>query len=179
MLLTECARMFLMQHKSRIAKLKRTIGGYDNKTMVLGAIERGGNVRLQVGGSKFASREILHAFIKSKLAEDKSLIVTDDHPSYKGIEDKDTLHATVNYWQKEYVWGIVHTNTLENVWSLLKRSVIGSYHQVSAKHLDRYLDEFEFRFNNRNNSYLFRDTLMRLLQTSNLEYKELTKEKAA
>ena len=47
------------------------------------------------------------------------------------------------------------------------------------KHLDRYLDEFEFRFNNRNNPYLFRDTLLRLPQTSNLEYKELTKEKAA
>ena len=81
--------------------------------------------------------------------------------------------------KKQYVRGIVHTNTLENVWSLFKRSVIGSYHQVSEKHLDRYLDEFEFRFNNRNNPYMFRDTLLRLLQTSNLEYKELTKEKAA
>ncbi|MGI8917152.1 MAG: transposase [Pyrinomonadaceae bacterium] len=76
--------------------------------------------------------------------------------------------------------GIVPTNTLENVWSLFKRSVIGSYHQVSAKHLDRYLDKFEFRFNNRHNPYLFRDTLLRLLATSNLEYKSLTaKERAA
>jgi len=47
------------------------------------------------------------------------------------------------------------------------------------KHLDRYLDEFEFRFNNRNNPYLFRDTLLRLLQPSNLEYKQLAKENAA
>jgi transposase-like protein len=68
---------------------------------------------------------------------------------------------------------------LEHVWSLFKRSVIGSYHQVSTKHLDRYLDEFEFRFNNCDNPYLFRDTLLRLLQASNLEYKELTKEEAA
>jgi len=87
---------------------------------------------------------------------------------------QDTLHATVNHFQKEYVQGIVHTNTLESVWSLFKRSVIGSYHQISIKHIDRYLDEFEFRFNNRNNPYLFRDTLLRLLQTSNLEYKNLT-----
>jgi transposase-like protein len=71
------------------------------------------------------------------------------------------------------------TNKLENAWSLFKRSIFGSYHQLSLKHLDRYLDEFEFRFNNRHNPYLFRDTLLRLLQTSNLEYKELTKEKAA
>lgn len=68
---------------------------------------------------------------------------------------------------------------LENVWTLFKRSIVGSYHQVSEKHLDRYLDEFEFRFNNRDNPYLFRDTLLRLLASSNLEYKELTKEKAA
>jgi hypothetical protein len=54
------------------------------------------------------------------------------------------------------VRGIVHTNTLEGVWSLFKRSIIGSYHQVSVKHL--YLDEFEFRINNRENPYLFRDT---------------------
>ena len=153
--------------------------GYENKTMVLGAIERGGNVRLQVGGAKIASREILHAFIKSKLADETALICTDELQAYEGIADKDTLHATVSHLQKEYVRGIVHTNTLENVWSLFKRSVIGSYHQVSMKHLDRYLDEFEFRFNNRNNPYLFRDTLLRLLQTSNIEYKELTKDQAA
>jgi hypothetical protein len=50
---------------------------------------------------------------------------------------------------------------------------------VSAKHFDRYLDEFEFRFNNRNNPYLFRDTLLRLVTSENLKYKELTKEEAA
>ena len=166
-------------HRAKLAKLPKGKMGYENKTMVLGAIERGGNVRLQVAGAKVASREILHAFIKSKLADDTALIVTDDLQAYDGIADKDTLHATVSHWQKEYVRGIVHTNTLESVWSLFKRSVIGSYHQVSVKHLDRYLDEFEFRFNNRNNPYLFRDTLLRLLQTSNLEYKELTKEEAA
>ena len=77
--------------------------------------------------------------------------------------------------------GICHTNTLENVWSLFKRSIIGSYHQISVKHMDRYLDEFEFRFNNRLNPYLFRDTLLNLLTTSNIEYKQLIgkKEKAA
>jgi hypothetical protein len=52
---------------------------------------------------------------------------------------------------------------------------VGSFHQVSEKHLDRYLDELEFRFNNRNNPYLFRDTLLRLIASDNLEYKELIK----
>ena len=70
--------------------------------------------------------------------------------------------------------GDTHTNTVEGVWSLFKRSVIGSYHQLSAKHLQAYLDELEWRFNNRKNPYLFRDTLIRSLQSENLEYKILT-----
>jgi transposase-like protein len=164
-------------HKKKLAKMKLGIG-YDNKAMVLGAIERGGKVRLAMGG-RTATREILHAFIKDKLANETSLIVTDYHKGCDGIGDDDTLHAKVNHEKKEWVRGIVHTNTLEGVWSLFKRSIIGSYHQVSIKHLDRYLDEFEFRFNNRENPYLFRDTLLRLLASSNLEYKELTKDKAA
>lgn len=165
-------------HKNRLAKMERSIMGYDNKTMVLGAIERGGSVRLSVG-QKPATKAILHAFIKAKIAEECELIATDQHSGYEGIADHNTLHATVDHSQKQWVCGIVHTNTLENVWALFKRSIVGSYHQVSVKHLDRYLDEFEFRFNNRNNPYLFRDTLLRLLTSSNLEYKQLTSDKAA
>lgn len=57
---------------------------------------------------------------------------------------------------------------------LFKRSVVGSFHQISEKHLDRYLDEFEFRFNNRKNPFLFRDTLTRLVTTTSLPYEKLT-----
>ncbi len=84
------------------------------------------------------------------------------------------VHGVVNH-QESYVEGDVHTNGIENAWSLFKRSITGSYHKISEKHLDRYLDEFEFRFNNRDNKYLFRDALLRLLKSDNLEYKELTK----
>ena len=73
----------------------------------------------------------------------------------------------------------VHTNTIENVWSLLKRSIIGSYHKVSVKHLDAYLDELEWRFNNRDNPYLFRDTLLKLINADNLEYKKLTQSQSS
>ena len=165
-------------HQSRVRALKRDNQGYTHKTMVLGAIERNGKVRLQVGQSP-ATKDQIRAFIKAKLAEDTRLICTDQHKAYLGLDDADTIHVAVNHASKEYVRGIAHTNTLENVWSLFKRSVVGSYHQLSVKHLDRYLDEFEFRFNNRHNPFLFRDTLLRLLATSNIEYKELTKEKAA
>jgi hypothetical protein len=57
---------------------------------------------------------------------------------------------------------------------LLKRGIIGSWHKVSAKHLPAYLDEMKFRFNNRHNPYLFRDTLMELIEAPVLEYKKLT-----
>jgi transposase-like protein len=163
-------------HKAERARKIHGRGGAD-KAMVLGAIERGGKVRLDVAINR--DRETLKAFIAAKLADETSAIMTDDFPAYDGCGDANTRHETVNHSAKEYVRGDVHTNTMENVWSLFKRSIIGSYHQISVKHLDRYLDELEFRFNNRNNPYLFRDTLLRLLATSNLEYKELTKEKAA
>jgi transposase-like protein len=77
------------------------------------------------------------------------------------------------------VRGECHTNTVDSARLLFKRSIVGAYHQISEKHIERYLNEFEFRFNNRNNPYLFRDTLLRLIASENLEYKELTKEAAA
>jgi hypothetical protein len=90
-----------------------------------------------------------------------------------GIRDGNTRHETVNHNLDEWVRADVHTNTVENVWSLLKRSIVGSYHHLSARHLPAYLDEMTFRFNNRDNPYLFRDTLMKLLGAETLHYKEL------
>jgi transposase-like protein len=163
-------------HKADRARRITARGGV-NKTMVLGAIERGGKLRLRV--DKRADSATLHKFIKEMSAPEAECIMTDEWQGYRGIADENTRHETVSHNQDEWVRGDVHTNTVENAWSLFKRSVVGSYHQISAKHLDRYLDEFEFRFNNRNNPYLFRDTLLRLINSSNLEYKELIKEEAA
>jgi len=164
-----------MHKKDRERKIQGR--GAVGKAMVLGAIQRGGGVRLTV--EKRADRATLHKFIKAALADETECIMTDTAPAYEGIADANTRHETVNHSADEYVRGECHTNNVESVWSLFKRSIVGSYHQISVKHLDRYLDEFEFRFNNRNNPYLFRDTLLRLINSSNLEYKELTKEEAA
>ncbi len=84
-----------------------------------------------------------------------------------------TRHQTVNHSADEWVCGDVHTNGIESVWSLLKRSIIGAYHKVSIKHLDAYLDELEHRFNNRSNDCIFKDTLMKLVQAEKLPYQEL------
>ena len=69
--------------------------------------------------------------------------------------------------------GNVYTNGVENAWSLFKRSIVGSYHQISEKHVDSYLQEFEWRFNGRKNPYLFEDTMIKLLNSPKMEYKEL------
>lgn len=156
----------------RIRGHGRGRGAYlQNKAIVVGVIQRGGKVRLQVIDK--ADRKTLHAFLKEHTAPDTEVIITDEFPAYKGISDHDIVHETVNHVQKEWARGDIHTNGIENVWSLLKRSVTGTYHKLSVKHLDAYLDELEWRFNNRDNSYLFRDTLIKLLGSSNLEYKDL------
>ena len=142
-----------------------------NKTVVVGAMQRNGNICLQV--VRGTDRETLHGFIRENTAGDTEAIYTDEWPAYKGIADKDTKHEAVKHRSKEWARGEVHTNSIENVWSLLKRSVVGSYHQVSAKYLDAYLDELEFRFNNRENPYMFRDALCKLLVANCLPYVKL------
>ena len=143
-----------------------------NKTMVMGVLERGGDVRLKVGAR--ATGPVVQPFVKANLADDAAGIYTDDGTWYQGIGDEDTPHKVVRHSLEEWVVGDVHSNGIEGVWSLFKRSVVGSYHQLSAKHLPAYLDEFEFRFNNRENPYLFRDTLLTLIRGERLTYADLT-----
>ena len=69
--------------------------------------------------------------------------------------------------------GDVHTNSIEGVWALFKRSIMGTFHKMSKKHMDRYLEELEWRFNNRDNPHIFRDTLVRIMNTGHIEYREL------
>lgn len=142
-----------------------------NKTVVAGAIERGGEIRLRLVPN--TRRHHLHGFIQSTVSDETEAIYTDELKSYKGIEDGDTRHESVSHRDDEWVRGNVHTNTVESAWSLLKRSVVGTYHQISVKHLPAYLDEMEFRFNRRDNPYLFRDTLLVLLNGDALPYRKL------
>jgi transposase-like protein len=101
-------------------------------------------------------------------------IYTDDYVGYRGVGKANTKRESVNHSADEWRGG-VHTNNVESVWSLLKRSVVGTYHQISVKHLHAYLDELEQRFNNRDNKFLFRDTLVKLVKAEVLPYQKLTK----
>ncbi len=143
----------------------------DNKTVVMGAVQRGGKVRLRVVPD--ATRASVHGFLNDVVADEAEAIYTDSHRSYRGIGDEDTLHEYVDHSADEWVRGQIHTNTVESVWSLFDRSVIGAYHKLSVKHLPAYLDEAAFRWNNRGNPYLFRDTILRLVEADTLTFKEL------
>ena len=118
-------------------------------------------------------RATLHDFINRTVKDEAEAIYTDELRSYLGIEDHNTRHETVNHSADEWVVGDVHTNSIEGVWSLFKRSIIGSFHKVSRKHLDRYLSELEWRYNNRDNDHIFVDTLRRIVRTNPMEYKAL------
>jgi len=141
-----------------------------NKTIVVGAKQRGGSIKMQVVDTN--DRETLHRFIKD-VASGAEAIYTDEWPAYRGIADADTRHETVNHRADEWVRGPVHTNSIEGTWSLFNRALVGSYHQIQRKHLNAYLNEMEWRQNNRENRHLFRDTLRALLSAEAMPYSEL------
>ncbi len=144
-----------------------------DKQVVIGIRQRNGDLRLIRGeDTKSATvREIINQHVGGHV----EVIMTDESAIYPYPLDKmqKNLHKTINH-TREYAHGDVHTNTVESAFSLLKRGIVGTWHKVSAKHLPAYLDEMCFRFNNRKNPYLFRDTMLKLIGSPNLEYKHLT-----
>ena len=118
-------------------------GGKD-KTIVFGALERGGKVRTMVVADR--KRGTLQACIKDHV-EVGSALYSDALKSYDGLA-QEYAHQVIDHAEK-YVDGQIHTNGLDNFWSLLKRGIAGSYVSVEPFHLFRYLDEQVFRYNNR------------------------------
>src|SRR5882762_578486 len=128
-------------------KARRITGtGTKDKVAVIGILERGGEVRVSVVPSR--KKKVLQAEVR-KHVEAGSNVYTDLLLSYEGLET-DYAHRVVDH-AVEYVNGMIHTNGLENFWSLLKRGIGGTYVSVEPFHLFRYLDEQAFRYNNRKN----------------------------
>lgn len=123
------------------------------KVGVVGAIARKGNVVCKVIGSLEAPT--VKAFVKRTVDTGVSLVATDEGFAYRQMSRRGYRHEAVNHTRGEYVRGEVHTANLDSFWSLIKRGVMGSFHQVSAKYLPLYLNEFSFRHNNRHNADIF------------------------
>lgn len=115
--------------------------------------------------------------IEKNVAPDASM-VSDESGAYRTIPSTGRVHGTVNHISKEWVRGNIHTQGLEGFWSLLKRGIIGSFHQVSVKHLDRYISEFQFKFNNRREENIFAAVVIGLVIKSALRYADLTAKSA-
>ncbi|MDG5490538.1 IS1595 family transposase [Psychroserpens sp. SPM9] len=142
---------------------------YQPKKMVIGIIERNGKVVLKHVPS--ADLNNVGSLI-SKHVPKGSTIYSDEAPVYNHLK-KSYTHDNVKHSLNIYVEGNVHTNSIENFWSVLKRGLYGVYHQVSEKHLERYLDEFSARFNTRTLSSQERFEKFLVESESVLSYKRL------
>lgn len=129
------------------------ISGGSGKTGVIGAISRKGNVTCQIIDN--TDERTLTGFVRTAVSSKVRLLATDEHSGYQNLVDEGYRHRVVRHSAEQYVRGTVHTNTMESFWSLLKRGVMGTYHNVSRKYLPLYLNEFVFRHNNRGNGDMF------------------------
>ena len=128
-------------HERRITGMGQS---FRDKTIVMGVLERGGEVRTAIIPDRL--KGTLQPIVRNHV-ESGSALYTDEMGGYKGLS-QDYLHQIIDHAVK-YVDGRVHTNGMENFWSLLKRGLNGTYVAVEPFHLFRYLDEQVFRFNNR------------------------------
>ncbi len=159
--------------------------GKRQKQTVIGMRERGGELRfVHTPDAKAAT---VKDVVAVRIHPAVDLVMTDESNIYpavlRGITDQ---HKVVNHIAGEYVRGIAHTNTIENAFSLFKRGIIGNFHKVSIKHLFRYLNEFQYRFNRTRQlpkgspkpPDAFIETVRRLCQFAPLRFEALTSEKA-
>jgi transposase-like protein len=142
--------------------------GPDGKTIVAAVLERGGTVRARVCNTR--RKPELQAMIRENV-EAGSAVYSDALKSYEGLDE--FIHQVIDH-AVAYVDGNVHTNNCENFWSLLKRSLKGTYVAVEPFHLFRYIDEQAFRYNNRTMTDIERFVyVMRHVVGRRLTYKEL------
>jgi transposase-like protein len=137
------------------------ITGMQDKQPVIGLLERDGRIKLQV--IEKAHGKTMKPIIEQTVSKDASL-VTDGFGGYAGLGKLFKDHQILNKDKEEYARGQYHTNTIEGFWTLLKRGIYGQYHKVSSKHLQAYLDEFTFKYNHRDNRFLF-DFLINKIST--------------
>ena len=154
-------------HKRHEARNKPDMG----KSIVVGAKDRATN-RVSARRVEDRTKPTMHGFVEENSVEGAT-VYTDEHRSYPGLKDRN--HQAVNHGIGEYVREQAHTNGVESFWSMLKRGYQGTYHQMSAKHLDRYVNEFTGRHNAREADTPDQMAMIaRAMTGRRLKYKDLT-----
>lgn len=144
------------KNRHRDKKIEGSQGrSFKDKTPVFGMLQRGGKVYAYVVAN--TKKESLMPIAMSKIAKG-STVYTDEWEAYNPM-DKDYNREFVYHSRGEYANGDCTTNRIENFWSVLKRTLNGSYIRVSPKYLQLYVNEVAFRYNNRNNKYIFKELL--------------------
>jgi transposase-like protein len=161
------------KHSSKKLRAGR---GAVGKTAVIGMRQRGGRTKAQAVADTSAAtlHPVVHRNVKAG-----STLHTDEHGGYQGLGGGRYNHKTINHAAGEYVRDGASTNDIESVWAVLKRGIYGVYHHVSAKHLNRYVDEFTFRLNEGNVNRHNLDRLASLVVSSDgrrITYEELIHE---
>lgn len=155
---------------------KRTFGtqgrNTKTKTAVFGLLQRGGHIKATVVD------DVKMRTIEQQIVSNVKIgtqLYTDEFLSYSKI-GKLYPHASVGHGKGEYVRGDVYSNGVESFWALFQRGYMGVYHQMSKKHLQRYVDEFTYRFNTRpaTLSMIFNDLISKVSKSAKLPYKQLT-----
>ena len=131
------------KHASKRLKVGSGTGG---KPPIFALVERGGDLRGQVVAN--VTGENLKGIIREHV-DPSATIMTDEHAAYRGLDQEFAGHEAVGHGHGEYVRGEAYTNTLEGAFSLFKRQIVGAHHHISPEHLDRYWDEFSWKYNRR------------------------------
>jgi len=158
-----------MSNRKRKEIKEKVRGVNDNKTVVMGYLERGNKVKFEVMKPTDTIKDMVIGSI-----DNTSVLMTDSATSYTTIGRNYAHHGIVDHSKKEYVRdGIYHTNTIEGSFSLLDRMIIGIYHSVSPKHLQKYLNEHSFRYNSKEIKEDARFKIMLTNMENRLTYKTL------
>jgi transposase-like protein len=152
---------------------KKNVGtGGKGKTPVIGVVQRDGHLKANVAENLKSDTLVNNIAEKVKGG---SFVYTDEHRGYNGLHRMGFYHGRVQHSRLEFVVGDAHTNTIESFWALFKRGYHGVYHQMSKKHLQKYVDEFVFRWNRRTTEMqgVFVNVVNNVVQTPHMGYKQL------
>ncbi len=144
-----------MHKKQRAEMFKDGITPADKKTAVMGFISADKKIRLEV----MTDNKTFKERVKNNVSKD-AVIVTDGHSGYSGLNLHYVKHEVINHIENEFKRGNYHTNSIENVWSNLKRTIKGTHIHVSAKHLQKYVDEVAFRMMNKDKQDTMFETIL-------------------